>query len=224
MSVRREAPFKQEQKPDPLGLGSGVVQDSGLNGGSGWVATSVVEQEAASSAEAAGSSRPRRERGPGGLGGAEALPRPCTFGNLDSTTEWLEIVFNIITITGGLILVTMLIENIKVFLNVTTSKKQAMHTRLRSLEWWMKQKEVPHGFWQRVRQFERQRWAVTRGVDECQFVHDLPEGLRHDIKYHLCLDLVRQVPLFQHMDDLVLENICDRVKSLIFPKGEILII
>ena len=29
-----------------------------------------------------------------------------------------------------------------------------------------------------------------------------------------------QVPLFQHMDDLVLENICDRVKSLIFPKGE----
>ena len=30
-----------------------------------------------------------------------------------------------------------------------------------------------------------------------------------------------QVPLFQHMDDLVLENICDRVKSLIFPKGEV---
>ena len=37
-----------------------------------------------------------------------------TFGNLESTTEWLEIVFNIITITGGLILVTMLIGNIKV--------------------------------------------------------------------------------------------------------------
>jgi hypothetical protein len=58
-------------------------------------------------------------------------------------------------------------------------------------------------------------------VDECQIVRDLPEGLRRDIKYHLCLDLVRQVPLFHHMDDLVLENICDRVKSLIFPKGEI---
>uniref|UniRef100_A0A0D9WIB8 Cyclic nucleotide-binding domain-containing protein n=2 Tax=Leersia perrieri TaxID=77586 RepID=A0A0D9WIB8_9ORYZ len=146
-----------------------------------------------------------------------------TFGNLESTTEWLEIVFNIITITGGLILVTMLIGNIKVFLNATTSKKQAMHTRLRSLEWWMKRKDVPHAFRQRVRQFERQRWAATRGVDECQIVRDLPEGLRRDIKYHLCLDLVRQVPLFQHMDDLVLENICDRVKSLIFPKGEIIV-
>ncbi|PUZ65309.1 hypothetical protein GQ55_3G213500 [Panicum hallii var. hallii] len=146
-----------------------------------------------------------------------------TFGNLESTTEWLEVVFNIVTITGGLVLVTMLIGNIKVFLNATTSRKQAMHTRLRAVEWWMRRKNLPRGVRQRVRQFERQRWAATRGVDECQIVRDLPEGLRRDIKYHLCLDLVRQVPLFQHMDDLVLENICDRVKSLIFPKGETIV-
>ncbi|KAL5222004.1 hypothetical protein ABZP36_026717 [Zizania latifolia] len=146
-----------------------------------------------------------------------------TFGNLASTTEWLEIVFNIITITGGLVLVTMLIGNIKVFLNATTSKKQAMQMKLRGVEWWMKRKNLPQSFRQRVRQHERQRWAATRGVDECRIVRDLPEGLRRDIKYHLCLDLVRQVPLFQHMDDLVLENICDRVKSLVFPKGEVMI-
>ncbi|CAN6341487.1 unnamed protein product [Urochloa humidicola] len=146
-----------------------------------------------------------------------------TFGNLESTTEWLEIVFNIVTITGGLILVTMLIGNIKVFLNATTSRKQAMHTRLRAVEWWMRRKNLPRSFRHRVRQFERQRWAATRGVDECRIVRDLPEGLRRDIKYHLCLDLVRQVPLFQHMDDLVLENICDRVKSLIFPRGETIV-
>uniref|UniRef100_A0A804QYT4 Cyclic nucleotide-binding domain-containing protein n=1 Tax=Zea mays TaxID=4577 RepID=A0A804QYT4_MAIZE len=146
-----------------------------------------------------------------------------TFGNLESTTEWLEIVFNIVTITGGLILVTMLIGNIKVFLNATTSKKQAMHTRLRSVELWMKRKDLPRSYRHRVRQYERQRWAATRGVDECRIVRDLPEGLRRDIKYHLCLGLVRQVPLFQHMDDLVLENICDRVKSLIFPKGEVIV-
>ncbi|KAF0923488.1 hypothetical protein E2562_006376 [Oryza meyeriana var. granulata] len=72
-----------------------------------------------------------------------------------------------------------------------------------------------------VRQFERQRWAAMHGVDECQFVRDLLKGLRRDIKYHICLDLLRQVPLFQHIDDLVLENIYDRIKSLIFPKGEI---
>ncbi|GMJ05197.1 cyclic nucleotide-gated cation channel 4, DEFENSE, NO DEATH 2 [Hibiscus trionum] len=143
-----------------------------------------------------------------------------TFGNLESTTEWLEVVFNIIVLTSGLLLVTMLIGNIKVFLHATTSKKQAMQLKMRNIEWWMRKRRLPTGFRQRVRNYERQRWAAMRGVDECEMIRNLPEGLRRDIKYHLCLDLVRQVPLFQHMDDLVLENICDRVKSLIFTKGE----
>eukprot|EP00262_Sarcandra_glabra_P016318 TRINITY_DN5285_c0_g1_i1.p1 TRINITY_DN5285_c0_g1~~TRINITY_DN5285_c0_g1_i1.p1 ORF type:complete len:473 (+),score=22.79 TRINITY_DN5285_c0_g1_i1:39-1457(+) len=146
-----------------------------------------------------------------------------TFGNLESTTEWLEVVFNIIILTSGLILVTMLIGNIKVFLHATTSKKQAMHLKMRNMEWWMRRKHLPQNFRHRVRQYERQRWAAMRGVDECEMIRNLPEGLRRDIKYHLCLDLVRQVPLFQHMDELVLENICDRVKSLVFPKGETVI-
>ncbi|XP_047253062.1 cyclic nucleotide-gated ion channel 4 isoform X4 [Capsicum annuum] len=143
-----------------------------------------------------------------------------TFGNLESTTDWLEDIFIIIVLTTGLLLVTMLIGNIKVFLHATTSKKQAMQLKMRNVEWWMRRRRLPQVFKQRVRNYERQRFAATRGVDECEMISNLPEGLRRDIKYHLCLDLVRQVPLFQHMDNLVLENICDRVKSLIFTKGE----
>ncbi|KAF3784699.1 Cyclic nucleotide-gated ion channel 4 [Nymphaea thermarum] len=115
-----------------------------------------------------------------------------TFGNLESTTEWSEVVFNIIILTSGLVLVTMLIGNIKVFLHATTSKKQKMQLKMRNLEWWMKRRQLPQGFRQRVRQYERQRWAAMRGVDESNMIRNLPEGLRRDIKYHLCLDLVRQ--------------------------------
>lgn len=39
-------------------------------------------------------------------------------GGLESTTELLEIIFNIIVVTTGLLLVTMLIGNIKVFLYI----------------------------------------------------------------------------------------------------------
>ncbi|MCD7464260.1 Cyclic nucleotide-gated ion channel 4 [Datura stramonium] len=143
-----------------------------------------------------------------------------TFGNLESTTDWLEVIFIIIVLTSGLILVTMFIGNIKVFLHAKTSKKQAMQLKMRDIEWWMKKRRLPREIKQRTRNFQRQKWAAMRGVDECEMIQNLPEGLRRDIKYHLCLDLVRQVPLFQHMDNLVLENICDRVKSMIFTKGE----
>nr|KAJ0198493.1 hypothetical protein LSAT_V11C700384000 [Lactuca sativa] len=145
-----------------------------------------------------------------------------TFGNLESTTDWLEVVFIIIVLTTGLLLVTMLIGNIKVFLHATTSKKLAMQLKMRDIEWWMRRRRLPQEFRQRVRNYERKSWAAMRGVDECEMIRNLPEGLRRDIKYHLCLDLVRQVPLFQHMDNLVLENICDRVKPLIYTNGEII--
>ncbi|KAK8706135.1 hypothetical protein V6N13_049711 [Hibiscus sabdariffa] len=107
-----------------------------------------------------------------------------TFGNLESTTEWLEVVFNIIVLTSGLLLVTMLIGNIK---------KQAMQLKMRNIMWWMRKRRLPSRFRQRVRNYERQRWAAMRGVDECEMIKNLPEGLRRDIKYHLCLDLVRQI-------------------------------
>lgn len=82
---------------------------------------------------------------------------------------------------------------VQVFLHATTSKKQAMQLKMRNIEWWMSKRRLPRGLRQRVRNFERQSWAAMRGVDECEMIHNLPEGLRRDIKYHLCLDLVRQV-------------------------------
>lgn len=72
-----------------------------------------------------------------------------------------------------------------------------MHLRIRSVEWWMKRRNLTQGIRQRVRQYERQRWAATRGVDECEMIRNFPDGLRRDIKYHLCLDLVRQVMLIR---------------------------
>lgn len=85
------------------------------------------------------------------------------------------------------------IDEMQVFLHATTSKKQAMQLRMRNIEWWMRRRHLPTNFKQRVRNYERQRWAAMRGVDECEMIRNLPEGLRRDIKYHLCLDLVRQV-------------------------------
>lgn len=113
-----------------------------------------------------------------------------------------------------------LLEGMQVYLQSITAKKSQMQLRIRDLEWWMRRRQLPPPLRLRVRQQERHRWAATRGVDEEALVEDLPEGLRRDIKRHLCVDLLRKVPLFQHFDDLILNNICDRLKPLLFTKGE----
>ncbi|GMY13779.1 cyclic nucleotide-gated ion channel 2-like [Fagus crenata] len=144
-----------------------------------------------------------------------------TFGNdLEPTSHWLEVIFSIVIVLSGLMLFTLLIGNIQVFLHAVMAKKRKMQLRCRDMEWWMRRRQLPSRLRQRVRHFERQRWAIMGGEDEMEMIKDLPEGLRRDIKRHLCLDLIKKVPLFHNLDDLILDNICDRVKPLVFSKDE----
>ncbi|XP_007032654.2 PREDICTED: cyclic nucleotide-gated ion channel 2 isoform X1 [Theobroma cacao] len=144
-----------------------------------------------------------------------------TFGNdLEPTSHWLEVMFSICIVLAGLLLFTLLIGNIQVFLHAVMAKKRKMQLRCRDMEWWMKRRQLPSRLRQRVRHFERQKWATLGGEDEMELIKDLPEGLRRDIKRYLCLDLIKKVPLFHNLDDLILDNICDRVKPLVFSKDE----
>ncbi|KAL1322774.1 hypothetical protein HN51_067773 [Arachis hypogaea] len=144
-----------------------------------------------------------------------------TFGNdLEPTSNWLEVIFSICIVLSGLLLFTLLIGNIQVFLHAVMAKKRKMQLRCRDMEWWMRRRQLPSRLRQRVRHFERQRWAAMGGEDEMELIKDLPEGLRREIKRHLCYDLVKKVPLFHNLDELILDNICDRVKPLVFSKDE----
>lgn len=58
------------------------------------------------------------------------------------------------------------------------------------------------------------------GQDEMKLIKNMPDGLRRDIKHFLCLDLVRKVPLFDNLDGLILDHICDRVKPMVYSKDE----
>lgn len=144
-----------------------------------------------------------------------------TFGNdLEPTSQGLEVLFSISAVLSGLMLFTLLIGNIQVFLHAVMAKKRKMQLRCRDMEWWMKRRQLPSQLRQRVRRYERHRWSAVGGDEEMDIIKDLPEGLRRDIKRFLCLDLIKQVPLFHSLDDLILDNICDRVKPILISKDE----
>ncbi|KAK4751277.1 hypothetical protein SAY87_004759 [Trapa incisa] len=144
-----------------------------------------------------------------------------TFANeLAPTSELLEVIFSILIVLCGLMLFTLLVGNIQVFLHAVMVKKKKMQLRFRDIEWWMKRRQLPSQLRQRVYHFEHQRWAALGGEEEMEVIKDLPDGLRRDIKRYLCLDLIRKVPLFHDLDDIILDNICDRVQPLLYSKDE----
>ncbi|KAG2408078.1 Cyclic nucleotide- and calmodulin-regulated ion channel 9 [Vigna angularis] len=102
------------------------------------------------------------------------------------------------------------------YLQSLTIRLEEMRVKRRDSEQWMHHRLLPQELRERVRRYDQYKWLATRGVDEENLVQSLPKDLRRDIKRHLCLALVRRVPLFESMDERLLDAICERLKPCLF--------
>ncbi|XVF24654.1 hypothetical protein REPUB_Repub13aG0145700 [Reevesia pubescens] len=131
---------------------------------------------------------------------------------LQTSTYPGEILFSIAIAIFGLILFALLIGNMQTYLQSLTVRLEEMRIKRRDSEQWMHHRALPQDLRERVRRYDQYKWLETRGVDEENIVQSLPKDLRRDIKRHLCLNLVRRVPLFANMDERLLDAICERLK------------
>ncbi|XP_007023447.2 PREDICTED: putative cyclic nucleotide-gated ion channel 8 [Theobroma cacao] len=127
-----------------------------------------------------------------------------------------EVLFSIAIAIFGLILFALLIGNMQTYLQSLTVRLEEMRIKRRDSEQWMHHRALPQDLRERVRRYDQYKWLETRGVDEENLVQSLPKDLRRDIKRHLCLNLVRRVPLFANMDERLLDAICERLKPSLY--------
>ncbi|KAF6166254.1 hypothetical protein GIB67_031038 [Kingdonia uniflora] len=143
--------------------------------------------------------------------------------SLSTSTNVGEICFAIIIAILGLVLFALLIGNMQTYLQSTTIRLEEWRVRRTDTEQWMRHRQLPQNLRQCVRRYDQYKWVATRGVDEAALLKDLPMDLRRDIKRHLCLDLVRRVPLFDQMDEQMLDAICERLKPALYTQATSLV-
>ncbi|XP_057956232.1 protein CNGC15b [Malania oleifera] len=142
---------------------------------------------------------------------------------LSTSTYISEIIFAIVIATLGLVLFALLIGNMQTYLQSTTVRLEEWRIKRTDTEQWMRHRQLPPELKQSVRKYDQYKWVATRGVDEESLLKGLPMDLRRDIKRHLCLDLVRRVPLFDQMDERMLDAICERLKPALCTEGTFLV-
>ncbi|GJT86330.1 probable cyclic nucleotide-gated ion channel 5 [Tanacetum coccineum] len=135
---------------------------------------------------------------------------------LQTSTYHGESLFSITLAISGLILFALLIGNMQTYLQSLTIRLEEMRVKRRDSEQWMHHRLLPQELRERVRRYDQYKWLETRGVDEESLVQSLPKDLRRDIKRHLCLSLVKRVPLFENMDERLLDAICERLKPCLY--------
>ncbi|XVE58392.1 hypothetical protein DITRI_Ditri04bG0166200 [Diplodiscus trichospermus] len=136
--------------------------------------------------------------------------------NLETSTYVLEICFAVFISISGLVLFSFLIGNMQTYLQSTTTRLEEMRVKRRDAEQWMSHRLLPENLRERIRRYEQYKWQETRGVDEENLLHNLPKDLRRDIKRHLCLALLMRVPMFEKMDEQLLDAMCDRLKPVLY--------
>ncbi|XP_022158033.1 cyclic nucleotide-gated ion channel 1 [Momordica charantia] len=136
--------------------------------------------------------------------------------NLQTSTYVWEICFAVFISISGLVLFSFLIGNMQTYLQSTTTRLEEMRVRRRDAEQWMSHRLLPESLRERIRRYEQYKWQETRGVDEENLVRNLPKDLRRDIKRHLCLSLLMRVPIFEKMDEQLLDAMCDRLKPVLY--------
>ncbi|KAI8018531.1 putative cyclic nucleotide-gated ion channel 5 [Camellia lanceoleosa] len=138
---------------------------------------------------------------------------------LQTSTYPGESIFSIALAIFGLILFALLIGNMQTYLQSLTIRLEEMRVKRRDSEQWMHHRLLPQDLRERVRRYDQYKWLETRGVDEENLVQSLPKDLRRDIKRHLCLALVKRVPLFESMDERLLDAICERLKPCLYTEN-----
>ncbi|KAF8397704.1 hypothetical protein HHK36_016626 [Tetracentron sinense] len=131
--------------------------------------------------------------------------------------------FAILIAIVGLVLFASLIASMQTYLQSTTVRLEEWRVKRTDTEQWMRHRQLPQELRQCVRRYDQYKWVATRGVHEETILQDLPMDLRRDIKRHLCLDLVRGVPLFDQMDEQMLDAIIDRLKPALGIQGTCLV-
>ncbi|XAR71654.1 hypothetical protein NMG60_11018030 [Bertholletia excelsa] len=143
--------------------------------------------------------------------------------NLKTSTFVWEICFAVFISISGLVLFSFLIGNMQTYLQSTTIRLEEMRIKRRDAEQWMSHRLLPESLRERIRRYEQYKWQETRGVDEDSLVRNLPKDLRRDIKRHLCLDLLMRVPMFEKMDEQLLDAMCDCLKPVLYTEDSFIV-
>ncbi|GKU96667.1 hypothetical protein SLEP1_g9878 [Rubroshorea leprosula] len=136
--------------------------------------------------------------------------------NLKTSTFVWEIIFAVVISIAGLVLFALLIGNMQKYLQSTGVRVEEMRVKRTDAEQWMKHRMLPENLRERIRRYQQFKWQQTRGVEEESLINCLPRDLRRDIKHHLCLDLLMRVPMFEKMDEQLLDAMCDRLKPVLY--------
>ncbi|XP_024980220.1 protein CNGC15b-like [Cynara cardunculus var. scolymus] len=142
---------------------------------------------------------------------------------LQASTFLAETHFCIVISLTGLLLLAMVIGTMETYLESRSQRLEEYRIQQMDTEGWMNHRQLPEAMRERVRKHDLYKWIKQGKVEEKAILDALPMDIHRDIKHHICIELVRRVPLFDQMDERTIDAICERLRPVICTPGTCLL-
>ncbi|KAL2251827.1 UNVERIFIED_CONTAM: putative cyclic nucleotide-gated ion channel 13 [Sesamum indicum] len=140
--------------------------------------------------------------------------------NLNTSNSVGEIIFALfISITGLVLVASVISSSIQKFVQSVAGRLEEARMRRQDIEQWMSHRMLPQDLRARIRRYEQYKWQEKRGVEEQSLISNFPKDLRRDIKRHLCWTLLTRVPVFERMDEQLLDAMCSCLKPVLYTEN-----
>lgn len=133
--------------------------------------------------------------------------------------------FSTLALVIGSGLVAVIFGNMTVLLSNYDAQSRAYHEKLERVKQGLARMEVPQSLQGRVIKYYEYMWRRQKsGLNESDFVMELPRALRVDVQLHLHRQLVEKVPFFQGCDRAFIQDIVVALGSSIYGPGDNIIV
>ncbi|KAL0373809.1 UNVERIFIED_CONTAM: putative cyclic nucleotide-gated ion channel 13 [Sesamum radiatum] len=137
--------------------------------------------------------------------------------NLNTSNSVGEIIFALfISITGLVLVASVISSSIQQFVQSVAGRLEEVRMKHQDIEQWMSHRVLPEDLRARIRLYEQYKWQAKRGVEEEFLISNFPKDLRRDIKRHLCGNLLKRVPLFERIDEQLLDAMYSCLKPVLY--------
>lgn len=134
----------------------------------------------------------------------------------------VEYGFTIMVIVMGASMYAFLIGHVASLISTLDSVKARFTGRAEAVEQYLRARHTPRALIDRVQGYYEYVWHRYRGISEGELLHDLPATMRLEILSHLARDVISDVPIFQHCDEPLRNDLLLALDAQAFGPGTFL--
>ncbi|XP_062178281.1 cyclic nucleotide-gated ion channel 1-like isoform X3 [Alnus glutinosa] len=154
--------------------------------------------------------------------------------NLQTSTLFWENFFAVSICISGLLLFLYLIGNLQIYMQLETfmwlenektneTMKATKKAKEQDIELWMHRNQLPLSLIQQVRPHVRRMIEENKDIDARSPLPHLPKEITKEIMRCMYWPLLRRVPMFEKMDERLLDELFDGLKPVFHPENSYIV-